>query len=118
MVVETFHLPLRRPLPRTPCYRSPTRRTGQPPPRLTEADCLAAFSRTRPFTIGVEEELMLLDPESLDLAPAIEEVLPLLDGDPRFTRELRAAQLEIVSPGLRERGGDGPRARPRAGGCC
>jgi len=67
-------------------------------PALTEADCASAFSRTRPFTIGVEEELMLLDPETLDLAPAIEEVLPLLDGDPRFTRELRAAQLEIVSP--------------------
>jgi len=46
--------------------------------------------------VGVEEELMLLDAATLDLAPRAGEVLAQLDGDPRFTLELPAAQLEIV----------------------
>ena len=50
------------------------------------------------LTLGVEEELMLVDAESHDLAPAIDEVLPLVDGDRRYSRELRPAQLEIITP--------------------
>ncbi|HEX6116377.1 MAG TPA: YbdK family carboxylate-amine ligase [Solirubrobacterales bacterium] len=48
-------------------------------------------------TIGVEEELMLLDPETLDLAPRAGEVLARLEGDPRFKPELPAAQLELLT---------------------
>jgi len=51
----------------------------------------------RPFTVGVEEELMLLDPETLDLLPACGAALERLD-DARFSSELPAAQLELVSP--------------------
>jgi len=51
----------------------------------------------RPFTVGVEEELMLLDPETLDLLPACGAALERLD-DARFRSELPAAQLELVSP--------------------
>src|SRR5215211_96700 len=60
--------------------------------------CVDAFDHTLSFTIGVEEELMLVDAESFDLAPAIDDVLQLVDGGPRYYRELRAAQLEIVTP--------------------
>ena len=65
---------------------------------LTVERCTAAFEHASAFTIGAEEELMLVDAATFDLAPAIHEVLDLLDGDPRFSQELRAAQIEIVTP--------------------
>ena len=55
------------------------------------------FDATPPMTIGLEEELMLLDPVTLDLAPRSLEVLARTDGDPRFVAELPAAHLEIVT---------------------
>jgi glutamate---cysteine ligase / carboxylate-amine ligase len=58
----------------------------------------ARFDAPAPLTIGVEEEVMLLDPRTLDLAPRAHELLGALRADPRFTRELPAAQLEIVLP--------------------
>jgi carboxylate-amine ligase len=60
-------------------------------------DWVAAFERHSRFTIGVEEELMLLDPVTLDLAPVAPDLLPLV-GDPHFSTELNAAQLEIITP--------------------
>ena len=48
-------------------------------------------------TVGIEEELMLLDPGTLDLAPRASEVLEALGGDPRFKGELPAAQVELIS---------------------
>lgn len=63
------------------------------------ADTLrAAFDATEPYTVGLEEELMLLDPDTLDLAPRAPEVLALVAGDDRFKLELPAAQVEIVTP--------------------
>jgi len=53
------------------------------------------FDAAEPFTVGVEEEVMLLDPVSGELAPVADELLRRLDGDPRFKPELPAAQLEI-----------------------
>ncbi|MFL5926949.1 MAG: YbdK family carboxylate-amine ligase [Gaiellaceae bacterium] len=75
----------------------------QPPdweatPELTVESCIATFDHTLAYTIGVEEELMLVDNESGDLAPVIDDALARLDGDKRFSRELRAAQIEIVTP--------------------
>lgn len=61
-------------------------------------DCVAAFEGTEPLTVGVEEELMLLSPETLDLEPAVERVLERAGGDSRLRRELRAAQVEVVTP--------------------
>jgi carboxylate-amine ligase len=58
------------------------------------------FDATPPLTVGAEEELMVLDPETLDLAPAADRVLELVEGDGRFKAELPAAQLEIVTPPL------------------
>src|SRR3954453_11362084 len=40
---------------------------------------------------------MLLDPETLDLAPHVDAALALLDADPRFKRELPASQIEAVT---------------------
>lgn len=41
---------------------------------------------------------MLLDPETGQLAPLATQVLRRVEGDPRFKRELPAAQLEIMTP--------------------
>jgi len=57
----------------------------------------AAFESSDELTLGLEEELMLLDAESYALVPKGEEVLGSLGGDPRFKLELPAAQLEIVT---------------------
>jgi glutamate---cysteine ligase / carboxylate-amine ligase len=61
---------------------------------------VAPFDPPAPLTIGVEDELMLLDADTLDLAPRAAEVLAALGGDPRFTLELPASQVEIVLPPL------------------
>lgn len=55
------------------------------------------FEETGGFTVGVEEEVMLLDPRTLDLAPCAQTVCERLSDDPRFKQELPAAQLEIVT---------------------
>jgi carboxylate-amine ligase len=65
-------------------------------PNATAATLRAAFDVPRACTVGLEEELMLLDGESLDLAPRAVEVLARLDGDARFKQEMPAAQLEIA----------------------
>lgn len=55
------------------------------------------FAATGGFTVGLEEETMLLHPDSLDLAPIAADVLARLHGDLRFKPELPAAQLEIMT---------------------
>lgn len=60
------------------------------------ANARAAFDVDAPMTVGVEEELMVLDPATLDLAPRARAVLERVEGDPRFKPELPAAQLEIA----------------------
>ena len=67
----------------------------QPPP--TASQLRALFDAVQPFTVGIEEEVMLLDPATLDLAPRAEQVLAELEGDARFSRELPAAQAEIAT---------------------
>jgi carboxylate-amine ligase len=62
------------------------------------ANLRAAFDVAAPMTVGVEEELMLLHPETLDLTPRAADVLERASGDPRFKPELPAAQLEIMLP--------------------
>jgi carboxylate-amine ligase len=75
----------------------------QTPPH--DADSLrATFDAVEPLTVGIEEELMLLDPQTLELAPVASELLGRLGGDPRFKPELPAAQLEIALPPTRSVG--------------
>jgi len=61
----------------------------------------AAFDAPAAPTVGLEEEAMLLDARTLDLAPRALEVLAQLAGDARFKPELPAAQLEIALPPAR-----------------
>jgi glutamate---cysteine ligase / carboxylate-amine ligase len=85
-------------LARSDAYETHRPPEWEPTPPLTLEQLTAAFEHTLPFTIGVEEELMLVDKSSFDLAPVIDDVLPRLGSDGRFTRELRAAQIELVTP--------------------
>jgi carboxylate-amine ligase len=63
------------------------------------ADVLRArFDVPDELGIGLEEELFLLDDETLDLLPNAREVLERVPDDPRFKLELPASQLEIVTP--------------------
>ena len=73
-------------------------------PTPTAQELRAAFDRQEPFSVGLEEELMLLDPATHDLRPRARDVVDTLSGDPRFKLELPAAQLEIVLPPHRDLG--------------
>src|SRR3954453_20563906 len=55
------------------------------------------FDAPASLTVGLEEEVMVLDPETLDLTPRAAEVLERLEGDPRFKQELPAAHLEVMT---------------------
>ena len=63
----------------------------------TETELRAAFDGPAPLTIGIEEELVLLDPETLELAPLGLRISELLDDAATFKLELPASQLEIVT---------------------
>ena len=67
-------------------------------PRLTADDYRRVFDEVRPGTVGVEEELMLLSPATLDLEPVNDQVLAKVGRDSCFRPELRASQIEIVTP--------------------
>ena len=58
----------------------------------------AAFDAAPPYTVGIEDEVMLLDPDTLELVPRAGELLALLDDDRRFKMELPASQLELLTP--------------------
>ncbi len=49
------------------------------------------------YRVGLEDELLLLDPASHALVPAADQVLAAVNGDPRFKPELPASQIEIVT---------------------
>ena len=78
------------------------------PPSITGLDGAPAasvvehrFGDGDPYTLGVEEEYMLLDPESLDLVQHIETVLDAVEGDElaeRINAELMQSVLEIATP--------------------
>ena len=59
------------------------------------------FGSTPPFTLGVEEEYMLLDPETFDLVQHVDTVLTAAqDGEfsERIAPELMQSVLEISTP--------------------
>jgi carboxylate-amine ligase len=58
----------------------------------------ALFDARTVFTIGVEEELMLLDPSTLEIAPESDLALRLVADDDRFAGELRHGQIELRTP--------------------
>lgn len=67
-------------------------------PTPTASALRGAFDAPRPETVGLEEELMLVDPVTWDLTPRALDVLGRLNGDGRFKQELPAAQVEIAAP--------------------
>ena len=64
---------------------------------LTAAQLEAVFESPEPLTVGIEDEVMLLDADTLDLWPGAAALLARLEGDPRFKSELPASQLEIIT---------------------
>jgi carboxylate-amine ligase len=59
------------------------------------------FGKSDPYTLGVEEEYMLLDPETLDLVQHVDTVLESIAGDelePRVNAELMQSVIEIATP--------------------
>jgi glutamate---cysteine ligase / carboxylate-amine ligase len=60
-----------------------------------------AFGRGDPYTLGVEEEYMLLDAETLDLVQHVDTVLAAVSGhelEARINAELMQSVLEIATP--------------------
>jgi carboxylate-amine ligase len=62
---------------------------------VTEAELRSVFDAPDPLTIGLEEEVMLVDPVTLDLAPVADELLG--EGRTGLKLELPASQAEIVT---------------------
>ncbi len=56
------------------------------------------FEHATPYTIGVEDELLLVDPMTFEPVAANEQVLRAFDGDRRVVPELRSTQIELVTP--------------------
>ena len=72
--------------------------TAQPSSGVPSAERLReVLDRPGELTLGIEEELMVLDSETLDLTPRAEELLSVLDDDERFKPELPAAQVELTT---------------------
>lgn len=69
--------------------------TANPTP--TAADLRDTFEAAPAYTVGIEDEVMVLDPETFELVPRASEVLARLDGDARFKLELPASQIEILA---------------------
>src|SRR5581483_10740620 len=60
-----------------------------------------AFGKGEPYTLGVEEEYMLLDPETFDLVQHIDTVLAAVAGgdfEARINSELMQSVIEITTP--------------------
>jgi carboxylate-amine ligase len=57
----------------------------------------ATFDAPRPFTVGIEEEVMLLDPATYELAERAPELIERLSGRAPVKLELPAAQLELIT---------------------
>jgi glutamate---cysteine ligase / carboxylate-amine ligase len=55
------------------------------------------FDAAPELRVGIEEEVMLLDPATLELAPRAPELVSRLDESNRFKLELPASQVEILS---------------------
>jgi carboxylate-amine ligase len=57
----------------------------------------AVFDAPEPLTVGLEEEVVLCDPATLQPAPVAADVVARAAGDPRIKLELPAAQVELVT---------------------
>src|SRR6185503_13888852 len=74
-----------------------TGRAGEPAASVLDH----RFGSGEPYTLGVEEEYMLLDPVSFDLVQHIDTVLDAVEGDAlgeQINAELMQSVLEIATP--------------------
>lgn len=55
------------------------------------------FDAVQPLTVGLEEEVMLLEPRTLELLESAPAVLERLPADGRFKLEMPASQLELLT---------------------
>lgn len=55
------------------------------------------FDRTEPLTVGIEEEVLLLDPRSMLPVPSADDVVRAAGDPTRIKRELPACQVELVT---------------------
>jgi carboxylate-amine ligase len=79
----------------------PRRREGETVSAPDAGRLHRAFEAPAPLTVGLEDEAMLLDPQTLELAPVAGELLARLgeaNGAGRFKAELPRAHLEVVTP--------------------
>jgi carboxylate-amine ligase len=62
---------------------------------------LSTFEEATDFTVGIEEEFAILDPETLDMVPRYQELRQLADQDPALAAsvagELISSEIEITS---------------------
>jgi len=62
---------------------------------------VATFAEAPEFTVGVEEEFSILDPDTLELVPRFEELRDAAKSDPllheHITGELISSEIEIIS---------------------
>ena len=65
----------------------------EPNPEHVESHLRARFDTVPSFTVGAEEELLLVDQATCEPLPAVELVLELFRGDDRLVAELRASQV-------------------------
>jgi carboxylate-amine ligase len=84
-----------RPLDKTEIER-PARCRGSSVLRVERY--LSKFEHATPYTVGIEDELILVDPATLEPAAASEQVLRAFDGNPRVLPELRSTQIELITP--------------------
>jgi carboxylate-amine ligase len=71
--------------------------TEPPNPPPTAAELRARFDAAPAYTVGIEDEVMVLDPHTYELVPRAREVLARAGEDHRFKLELPASQLEILT---------------------
>jgi carboxylate-amine ligase len=64
---------------------------------LSAAALRARFDEAAPMTLGLEEEVMLVDAETLAAAPRAHEIIAELGDESRFKPELAACQVELVT---------------------
>jgi carboxylate-amine ligase len=68
------------------------------PLEVCERQLRTRFESVAPFTVGAEEEFLLVDPESLALVPEAENAMGRIEAGERVKGEFRAAQLETATP--------------------
>lgn len=62
------------------------------------AALIAAFDAPAPGTVGIEDEIMLLDPDTLELSPVAPAVLARARPEDPLKLELPSSQLEVLTP--------------------